>query len=63
MTSTLPVAVGELSEKVIEALLDGLGPPCVELEMVDAASPTPRSCQPSSSPAGTTLPAPMTWSR
>jgi len=36
MTSTLPVAVGELSEKVIEALLDGVGPPVVELDDVDA---------------------------
>jgi len=29
MTSSVPVAVGELSEMVVEALLDGVGPPSV----------------------------------
>lgn len=36
MTSSLPVAVGALSETVIETLLDGVGPPAAVLDCVDA---------------------------
>ena len=35
VTSSLPVAVGGLSEIVVEALLDGVGPPSMGLDTVD----------------------------
>ena len=44
MTSSAPVAVGGLSELVVEALLDGVGPPSVGFDHVDAdRSTTTRS--------------------
>jgi len=36
MTSSLPVGVGELSEMVVDALLDGVGPPSVGFDHFDA---------------------------
>ena len=44
MSSSVPVAVGELSEVVVEALLDGVGPPSVTFEH-DGADPLDHDLQ------------------